>query len=394
MGRLQHEWRQLATAVPGGNGASSTPGDIRQFRGEARQFANDAAQLRRMVQGQGVDPKVLDEVLRNLKALDDDRVYQDAATLERLQSAVAEGMKRFEFSLRRQAESKGSEVFLSGADDVPEQYRKLVEQYYKSLSKGSAKPDRGAPERGRRKEAVTGCEVARELMKRAVVVSSPRRAGGWQPPAAQGFRQGWGRLRTRPAALPRRADSFDGSFTFCRGMYTSDRREAGGMGWWTDYPGRRHQLLHPPVRADQDPRQQAARRQPNHLVVRLTDDALFNCPMIQMEDVGTMRLSDAEVVRLREYLLKGGFLYVDDFWGEWAWEQWAEEIGRVLPPSEYPIRDITPAPPAVPADVRDRQAAADPVDQFVDAAGRRHLGAGRGDRACRTSAASATRTAG
>ena len=45
-------------------------------------------------------------------------------------------MKRFEFNLRRQAEMKGSEVFLSGADDVPEQYRKLVEQYYKSLSKG------------------------------------------------------------------------------------------------------------------------------------------------------------------------------------------------------------------------------------------------------------------
>jgi len=35
---------------------------------------------------------------------------------------------------------KGSEVFLSGADDVPEEYRKLVEQYYKSLSKGPEKP--------------------------------------------------------------------------------------------------------------------------------------------------------------------------------------------------------------------------------------------------------------
>ena len=57
-----------------------------------------------------------------------------------LQTAVAEGMKRFEFSLRRQAEMKGSEVFLSGADDVPEEYRKLVEQYYKSLSKGPEKP--------------------------------------------------------------------------------------------------------------------------------------------------------------------------------------------------------------------------------------------------------------
>ncbi|MEN3339462.1 MAG: hypothetical protein V7647_3138, partial [Acidobacteriota bacterium] len=132
------------TGRPGNLGAQFDPGDIRQFRGDARQFATDAAQLRRMVQGQGVDPKLLDEVLRNLKALDDDRVYQDAATLERLQSQVADGMKRFEFSLRRQAEQKGSEVFLSGADDVPEQYRKLVDEYYKSLSKGS--PARTAPD--------------------------------------------------------------------------------------------------------------------------------------------------------------------------------------------------------------------------------------------------------
>jgi SUMO ligase MMS21 Smc5/6 complex component len=92
-----------------------------------------------MLQGQGIDPRALDDVLRNLRALDDDRVYKDASELARLQNAVAEGMKRFEFNLRRQAEMKGSEVFLSGADDVPEEYRKLVEQYYKSLSKGPEK---------------------------------------------------------------------------------------------------------------------------------------------------------------------------------------------------------------------------------------------------------------
>jgi hypothetical protein len=117
--------------------------DIRQFRGEARQFANDVQQLRRLVQGQeGVDPRALDEILRNLRALDDDRVYKDASELARLQSAVAENMKRFEFNLRRNAglkDAKGNEVFLSGGDDVPEEYRKLVEQYYKSLSRGPDK---------------------------------------------------------------------------------------------------------------------------------------------------------------------------------------------------------------------------------------------------------------
>ena len=46
------------------------------------------------------------------------------------------------------------------------------------------------------------------------------------------------------------------------------------------------------------------------------------------------------MVRLREYLEKGGFLWVDDFWGPWAWEQWLGEISRVLPPAAYPIFDI------------------------------------------------------
>ena len=61
-----------------------------------------------------------------------------------------------------------------------------------------------------------------------------------------------------------------------------------------------------------------------HVTVRLTDDALFQCPYLHMEDVGTMALSDDEVLKLRAYLLKGGFLWVDDFWGDYAWDQWVE----------------------------------------------------------------------
>jgi hypothetical protein len=75
-------------------------------------------------------------------------------------------------------------------------------------------------------------------------------------------------------------------------------------------------------------------------VVRLTDDALFNCPFIMATDVGTIGLSQDEVLRLREYLLKGGFLWVDDFWGTLAWQHWMSEIGKVLPPAQYPIRDV------------------------------------------------------
>ena len=48
---------------------------------------------------------------------------------------------------------------------------------------------------------------------------------------------------------------------------------------------------------------------------------------------------------LRDYLLKGGFLWVDDYWGPYAWEDFAREIAKVLPPGQYPIKDLTPDHP-------------------------------------------------
>ena len=88
-----------------------------------------------------------------------------------------------------------------------------------------------------------------------------------------------------------------------------------------------------------------AAHQPDNVVVRLTDPLLSRCHMLFMEDVGTARFTDQEVEHLRAYLEKGGFLWVDDFWGTPAWEQWTQEIGRVLRPSEYPIFDILPDHP-------------------------------------------------
>jgi hypothetical protein len=82
-----------------------------------------------------------------------------------------------------------------------------------------------------------------------------------------------------------------------------------------------------------------------HYVVRLTDDALFECPMTMASDVGTIGLSAAEAERLRLYLLKGGFLWVDDFWGTAAWQQWTREMAKVLPPSEFPIEDVPMSDP-------------------------------------------------
>jgi len=136
------------------------------------------------------------------------------------------------------------------------------------------------------------------------------------------------------------AQDFDGSFLFCRGYYTSGWRERSGSGWNTDYPGadnnfsvRLAELTRVPVRFD-------VTRQPVHVVVSLSDPMLYRCPIVFMSDVGTADFTAEEVDALRKYFLKGGFMWVDDFWGTSAWNNWEEQIARVLPRGEFPIRDI------------------------------------------------------
>jgi hypothetical protein len=138
------------------------------------------------------------------------------------------------------------------------------------------------------------------------------------------------------------AESFDGTFNFCRLFYTSVRRAYGGQGWWTDYPDadtnfmiRLSELTKTRVSHDPD-------GQPNHLVVRADDASISDCPFVTIEDAGTAEFTDAEVAGLRQYLLKGGFLWADDFWGTEAFEYWQAQLDRVLPANEYPIVDIKP----------------------------------------------------
>jgi hypothetical protein len=73
--------------------------------------------------------------MQSLRQLEDPRVYKDVAELARLQSVISEGLKRFEFGLRRQVEAEASAIVLSGQDESPEQYKKLNEQYFRSLAK-------------------------------------------------------------------------------------------------------------------------------------------------------------------------------------------------------------------------------------------------------------------
>ena len=151
----------------------------------------------------------------------------------------------------------------------------------------------------------------------------------------------WGRYPPRWA----QHEHFDGSFLYCRGYFTSRWREPSGSGWNTDYPGadnnfsvRLAELTRVRVRFDEQ-------RQPLHVVVPLTDPLLFRCPMLFMEDIGTAEFSAEEIQRLREFFMKGGFLWVDDSWGSRAWSVWVSQISRILPPGEFPIFDIPPTHP-------------------------------------------------
>ncbi|HSF18964.1 MAG TPA: DUF4159 domain-containing protein [Vicinamibacteria bacterium] len=157
----------------------------------------------------------------------------------------------------------------------------------------------------------------------------------WNPD--WGWRGRWNRV---PPRFPDQEDLKERSFAFARVMYQSVRDEPLGHGWNTDYPNSDLNFM---IRLSELTKARVAldgEGMPNHVVVTLTDDALFNYPFIFMSDVGTAGFTEIEAERLRDYLMRGGILYVDDFWGTTAWDHWSREIGRVLPPDEYPIVDI------------------------------------------------------
>ena len=123
----------------GGGGRNLTPEQIRQFSREYRERRADAEALRRELSREGVDVSQLDRMIAQLRALESARVYNDAEELQRLQSGVVEGFKGFEFALRRAMEGELTDrPLLGGTSDVPAEYRKMVEEYYKLLARREA----------------------------------------------------------------------------------------------------------------------------------------------------------------------------------------------------------------------------------------------------------------
>lgn len=148
-------------------------------------------------------------------------------------------------------------------------------------------------------------------------------------------RRGGRGFRIRAAA----PEDFDGLYQFCRVAFNGNRA-GDGSGWSVDYP---RADINVSIRLSELTKTNvsfAAPHEPNHVVVRLTDETLFQCPMVMMTEVGAAYLDTDEAEALRAYVLKGGFVWADDFWGEYAFRAWTDQLSKALPPAEFPIRDL------------------------------------------------------
>ena len=98
-----------------------------------------------------------------------------------------------------------------------------------------------------------------------------------------------------------------------------------GWGWATDYPGGDCKFMGAIHRLT------GIAVHPNPNVMPILDKSLFKFPFSYAVEVGQMYLSTEDAKRLREFLLRGGFLHVDDFWGPDQLENFEEQIAKVFP---------------------------------------------------------------
>jgi hypothetical protein len=128
---------------------------------------------------------------------------------------------------------------------------------------------------------------------------------------------------------------YDGQFVFVRMSYPTQGRGGRGLPPWAhDYPvGEEHFLkiltAVTNIRAHVE----------NSSIMAFDDPEMFKFPVIYLVEPGFWWLSDAEVLALRAYLSKGGFLIVDDF-PDWAWANFDLQMSRVFPTGQWHDLDI------------------------------------------------------
>lgn len=133
-------------------------------------------------------------------------------------------------------------------------------------------------------------------------------------------------------------DGPDAEFSFVRLMYSSTPVMMGNFvygdrqSWRVDWPDAEHHFLQGLTRLTNI--DASAEGQ----LLSLVDEELFDYPWLYVLEVGSWQLSETEVTRLREYLLKGGFLMIDDFHGTREWAGFMQTMRKVFP--DRPVREL------------------------------------------------------
>ncbi len=119
---------------------------------------------------------------------------------------------------------------------------------------------------------------------------------------------------------------------FTRMYYDGGGWGRGRGSWRTDYPEAEYHFTMGIGRLTRVDIGERSRQ------LEVTDDAIFDYPWLYAVEVGRWYLDDVEAARLREYLLRGGFLMTDDFHGSAQWANFMESMRRVFP--DRPVIEI------------------------------------------------------
>jgi len=129
-------------------------------------------------------------------------------------------------------------------------------------------------------------------------------------------------------------------FHFARLMYTGAAGSRGNWrgAWRTDYPDAEYHLMQGINRLTRLDGQSVNYYGEGGRLINLAEDRIFDYPWLYAVEVGQWYLNTEEAAKLREYLDRGGFLMVDDFWDEYEWSVFVNSMQRVFP--DRPIVEL------------------------------------------------------
>jgi hypothetical protein len=134
-------------------------------------------------------------------------------------------------------------------------------------------------------------------------------------------------------------------FTFCRLRYENIRR-ARKSGWGDDYPQADYNFMVRLAELTTTPISRWNNGDPGFANVTAMDPDLFRCPYLRMQNAANYDFSPEETARMHDYLLKGGFLWIDDNWDP-DFEYIRPNLMRIVPgakiidlPVEHPMFSI------------------------------------------------------